>query len=801
VGCTTENKSSTPAGGAEGTEEARGESAQEVSRIGVERVIPIRFASLVPDCTAQCDPAKICSGDAGCAAATACAPAVLQLANLQAHTQSLNQTYSVAGIQFTIQGVDQYAMPGIAGAPLTAGSNQSTQFTWAQVRSGLRQALPGIPCTTPPNLPTMSPTMGTLTLSQWVVWASVYYAPTSSIPAWSWSGFPNGFGVYPWRGRSIIWRPDLLNTVTETNYAHEIGHFLGLPHAFDGAVAFGAGTFGGGGYNIQRNQVRDPSTGNYLDFSDFWDLVYLPRGGPSNDVFYNTKSAVAIADEPSLFAKQTYDTPSAGLTTCSISNVCTMTCSMNDGNFTTDNPQLRSNSFIYQGDNPAGGVYKRSVNVMGYQEDPSCQPGSLSGSQIAQLRRTLRDDIAIEDINMPSATGQRQLLGQSVGVARPALYKLDFDNDGKRDAAVFEPPSTVGGTGNFKALLSPSFTTTYNRSFGTLGDVPVPADYDGDGHTDYAVWRQFGPNGTDPTNLYAYWIYCPQTAANCTSPTSIQFGYNTDIPLPGTDFDGNPATGEIAVFRPSDGYVYWRYTTMAGGGSIYTGYGGGTGLGKIPLLDKYDPNATTDVALYDPSTATFTLVYTGSSTIHTYSFPSTLIASGTGTVANRSGGVVSQGAYDTVTFCSMFCTTYQIRSFQVWSPDDGAWYTMTPYKSTSISSCGFGGPGDIPVSGFIDKDGNGKSDYVVYRARGTNGNIDPPTTYFRHDDCTTDTANNVSLDLNARSIVSASGDFNADGQSDIIYLDKDTMTWTVLRSSTYTSTYNFQLGAIGASPL
>jgi hypothetical protein len=125
--------------------------SQEVSRIGVERVIPIRFVSLVPSCNSRCDPAKVCAGDAGCDTSTTCGIDLLQMDKLEAHTQSLNQTYSVAGIQFTIQSVEQYGMPGIAGAPLAASSDQNASFTWAQVRSGLRQALPNIPCTTPPN--------------------------------------------------------------------------------------------------------------------------------------------------------------------------------------------------------------------------------------------------------------------------------------------------------------------------------------------------------------------------------------------------------------------------------------------------------------------------------------------------------------------------------------------------------------------------------------------------------------------------------------------------------------------------
>jgi hypothetical protein len=641
-----------------------------------------------------------------------------------------------------------------------------------------------------------------------VVWASAYYAPTSSVAAWAWSGYTHGFGVYPWAGRSVIWAPSILNNVADTNYAHELGHYLGLPHAFDGAILFGTvPSYGNVDYNIRRNGVRDPSTGGYLGYSDFWDLVYTPIAGAANDRFYNTKAA-ADADEPILVGKQTYDTPSGGLTTCSMpgAGACTLTCTINDGTFTTGSSQLSSNAFVYQGDNPAGGVYHRSVNVMGYQENGQCDPGSLSGSQITQLRKTLRYDIAIEDPAIPGTTGKRHLLGQSATVARPALYKLDFNNDGKRDAAVFEPPSVAGGTGKFKALLSPGFTTTYNRDFGNLGDVAIPADYDGDGRTDYAVWRQFGPYGLDPTNPYGYWVYCPQSAPDCSAAQiqTIQFGYNDDIPIPGTDFDGNPATGEIAVFRRSDGKVYWRNLSTGVDSVIDTG---GAGYNKIPLLDHYDQDGKTDVVLYDPNNARFDLVYSTNPSTHlTYQFPNTLVPAGAGTAASRSGGVVSQGAYSTHTACLFgTCNTYRVRVLQVWSPDDGVWYTYDAWSGLagSPTTCAFGGPGDVPVSGFVDRDNNGTSDYVIYRALETDGTINSSgTMYFRRDDCTTDTTIS-SASFNARDIVSASGDISGDGQSDIFRIKKDTMTWYVLfniNSTGYSST-SFSLGAIGAIPL
>jgi hypothetical protein len=76
-------------------------------------------------------------------------------------------------------------------------------------------------------------------------------------------------------------------------------------------------------------------------------------------------------------------------------------------------------------------------------------------------------------------------------------------------------------------VYRPSNSTWYlNRStagfaeiqFGMLGDVPAPADYDGDGRADIAVFRP--SNGT--------W-YLNRTTAGF---TGVQFGATNDIPVP-----------------------------------------------------------------------------------------------------------------------------------------------------------------------------------------------------------------------------------------------------------------------------
>ncbi|MDP1624620.1 MAG: CARDB domain-containing protein [bacterium] len=111
------------------------------------------------------------------------------------------------------------------------------------------------------------------------------------------------------------------------------------------------------------------------------------------------------------------------------------------------------------------------------------------------------------------------LTGQNYILRTPPA---DFNGDGKTDIAVFRP---LQG----RWWVKDQFSVVY----GMNGDIPVPGDYNGDGKTDVAVFRP---------SQGRWWVK---------DQFSVVYGMNGDIPVPG-DYNGNGET-DVAVFRPSQG--------------------------------------------------------------------------------------------------------------------------------------------------------------------------------------------------------------------------------------------------------
>jgi len=237
----------------------------------------------------------------------------------------------------------------------------------------------------------------------------------------------------------------------------------------------------------------------------------------------------------------------------------------------------------------------------------------------------------------------------------------DFDGDGKSDFSIWRPNASQWW------ILQSSNNNASATNFGLSIDRIAPGDFDGDGKTDIAVFRP-------PSGVW-YWLN-----SSTGSFSAVNWGLNGDIPTP-SDFDGDGKT-DLAVFRPSNG-TWYVLKSSDNGFSIFN-----FGLnGDLPVTSDYDADGRADFAVFRPSSGIWYLQQS------TAGFAAAQF--GISTDKPVQADYDGDGKTDIAVF----------------RPSNGVWYLLQSTDGISVQQWGLNG--DIPAPG--DFDGDGKTDLAVFR--------------------------------------------------------------------------------------